>query len=590
MKLIKSVLVVLAFFAVQIPVNSQNKEGLIAFRNVNLITMTSEKVIPYQTVLIKGNKIFEIGSSRETDIPEDAVIIDGTGKYLMPGLADMHVHFGERDWETPDANLFLANGVTTVRDLSQGSFNSIKKWCEEFNSKKRLGPAIYNARTIWGWENNLLKIAPAAKENKYDCIKINSYLTKNAFYEIINEAKKLGIYTLGHIPCTINVSDVAASGMNELSHIEVIVESLLFGPHYEAISSNNFEKLDEEVKSASLKLLEAVHNDKSGTELNKIKVRLSEEVSKLKGKDFTITSTIAVEQSISWEFNDPQKIFESSGSKYISQKYLDDLKNGVVKNSNFKGKEWAAQLFYDLVRYTAAEIRKNKIRILAGTDSGPTFLGIVPGFSLIDELKLLVESGYSNYEALSSSTREASKIIEKMTGRDEFGTVEVSKRADLILLQNNPLDNIDNIRNPLGVMTAGVWLDKKELERLLDVKKKSIVPVLRDVWKNYSNVDSVISVYKKLRDENKYNEYYVTANSLTSIGYDLKKLGKNDVALRIFKLNAEEYPYNANSFDCLGEIYLEMGDKQKAVENYELALKMDPAFDSSIKALKELGR
>jgi tetratricopeptide (TPR) repeat protein len=590
MKFIKSVLIVLAFFAIQIPVNSQNKEGLVAFKNVNLITMTSDKVMPDRTVIVNGNKIYKIGSSREVSIPEGAVIIDGTGKYLMPGLADMHVHFGERDWETPDANLFLANGVTTVRDLSQGSFNSIKKWCEEFNSKKRLGPAIYNARTIWGWENNLLKITQSARENNYDCIKINSYLTKNAFYEIINDSKKLGIYTIGHIPYTINVSDVAASGMNELSHIEVIVESLLFGPHFEAISSNNFEKWDEEMKSSALALFEDVHNDKSGTGLNKIKARLSEEVSKLKGKDFTVTSTIAVEQSISWEFNDPQKISESPGSKYISGKYLDDLKNGVVKNSFYKGKEWAARLFYDLVLYTASEIRKNKIRIVAGTDSGPNFLGIVPGFSLIDELKLLVESGYSYYEALSSSTREASKIIEKMTGLDEFGTVEAGKRADFILLQNNPLDNIDNLRNPLGVMTAGVWLDKKELERLLDVKKKSVVPVLRDAWKNYNNVDSLVSVYKKLRDQNKYNEYYITANSLTSIGYDLKKLGRNDDALVIFKLNAEEYPNNANSFDCLGEIYLEIGDKQKAIDNYEQALKMDPSFDSSIKALKELGR
>lgn len=587
MKLIKSVLIVLAFFAVQIPVNSQNEEGMIAFRNVNLITMTSEKVIADQTVIVKGNNIYKIGSSKEVSVPEGAVIIDGKGKFLMPGLADMHVHFGERDWETPDANLFLANGVTTVRDLSQGSFNSIKKWCEEFNSKKRLGPAVYNARTIWGWENNLLKIAPAAKENNYDCIKINSYLTKNAFCEIINEAKKLGIYTLGHIPCTINVADVAASGMNELSHIEVIVESLLFGPHYESIPSNNW---DEKMVGDALALFETIHNDKSNVELNKIKVKLSGEVSELKGKDIAVTSTIVCDQAVYLQYNDPQKISAKPENKYIPQKYWDDLKNGEERNSFFRGKEWAAQLFYDLVRYTAAEIRKNKIRILAGTDSGPAFLGIVPGFSLIDELKLLVESGYSNYEALSSSTREASKIIEKMTGNDEFGTVEVSKRADLILLQNNPLDNIDNIRNPLGVMTAGVRLDKKELKLLLDVKKKSIVPVLRDVWKNYSNVDSVISVYKKLRDENKYNEYYITANSLTSIGYDLKKLGKNDVALRIFKLNAEEYPYNANSFDCLGEIYLEMGDKQKAVENYELALKMDPAFDSSIKALKELGR
>lgn len=588
MKLIKSILMVFAFVAFQITVLSQNKEGIIAFRNVNLITMTSEKVIANQTVLVNGNKIYKIGGSKEISIPEGSVIIDGTGKYLLPGLADMHIHFGASEWESSDANLYLANGVTTVRDLTQGStVSSIKKWSEEFNSKKRIGPAIYNAWTIWGFESNIFETIPLIKSNGYNCLKVNSFLSLKDFFNVIKKAREMGIYTLGHIALPVSIDDVISSGLNELSHVEVLPLALVNNNRYDSIPKN--ERGSEMVK-AMFALLEPAYNDKSGRELDKIKNMLGNEIAKFKGKDVTITTTLVCDESVALQYTNLQKIESRTDSKYIPIKFWDDLKNGREKNSFFRGKEWAAQMFYDLVKYSIGEIKRNGIKIVAGTDAGPFFMGIVPGFSLLDELKLIVESGYTPFEALSASTKDASKVIERMTGRDEFGTVEAGKRADLILLQNNPLENIDNIRNPLGVMTSGVWLDKNELVRLLDVKKKSIVTVLRDVWKNYSSVDSVIAAYKKLRDGNKYNEYFLSANSLTSIGYDLKKLGRNEDALIIFKLNAEEYPYNPNSFDCLGEIYLEMGDRQKAVEYYQQALKMDPSFDSSIKALKELGR
>jgi hypothetical protein len=130
----------------------EKAEGATAFRDVNLLPMTGNVVQPHQTVLVREGKILQVGDSRRIAVPKGARVIDGRGKYLMPGLADMHVHSGTRDWETPDYNLFLANGVTTMRDLTQGGpVSSIKTWCADFNGKKRLGPTIYNAWTVWCW-------------------------------------------------------------------------------------------------------------------------------------------------------------------------------------------------------------------------------------------------------------------------------------------------------------------------------------------------------------------------------------------------------------------------------------------------------
>ncbi len=91
---------------------------LFAFKNVNLIPMTSEKVIQNQTVLVMGDRIHKIGSVDNVEIPREAIVVDGTGKYLMPGLADLHVHLISKNWETPEVNMYLANGVTTIRDLT----------------------------------------------------------------------------------------------------------------------------------------------------------------------------------------------------------------------------------------------------------------------------------------------------------------------------------------------------------------------------------------------------------------------------------------------------------------------------------------
>jgi hypothetical protein len=174
------------------------EEKITAFQKVNLVPMTEEKITKNQTVLIKGDRIFKLGPSREIKIPSNARVIDGQGAYLMPGLADMHVHLTE-DWPLPQLDLYLANGVTTIRDLDGRDF--MLQWRDEIKAGKRAGPTLYVAApTIRGDEINTPELVLKHKSG-YDCIKLYSYLSKENYHKVMEIAKNNQLYTIGHIPC-----------------------------------------------------------------------------------------------------------------------------------------------------------------------------------------------------------------------------------------------------------------------------------------------------------------------------------------------------------------------------------------------------
>jgi tetratricopeptide (TPR) repeat protein len=581
----KKTLLILLCCAAALAAAENEKMSVTAFRDVNLVPMTGDAVLPHQTVLVRDGKIFQVGDGK-LSIPKGALVIDGRGRYLMPGLADMHVHSGTREWETPDYNLFLANGVTTLRDLTQeGPVGSIKRYCADFNSKKRLGPTIYNAWTLWGWEPHHAEAVAAVKANGYDCLKVNSYFTRAEFFEAVKQAAAAGLYTIGHVPWTLSMDDVVASGYNELSHVELLPIMLINNSRFETLPKN---KWNEEMLNRMFSELTPVLEDPSGKELQKVEARLADMIAKLKGTGVTVTTTLVCDEVMALTYNNLSEIVQRQGSRYLPRQYWDNLMKGKEKNAYFRGKEKAAQLFYNLIRFSLGEIRKNGIPIVAGTDSGPSFIAAAPGFALHDELQAIAGCGYTPYEALTAATRDASKVVAKMTGRDEFGTVEEGKRADLLLLADNPLQDLAAARNPLGVMTAGVWLPRPELDRLMQVKRKLATPILREAAKKTASAAAVIAEYTKLCGENRYNDYYMSEGVLITLGYDFLQAGKIDEAIEIFKFNCQEYPFSANVYDSLAEAYIKKGDKAAAIAAYRKALAMDPNFESSIKALQEL--
>ena len=183
----------------------------------------------YQSSLIKGKRIIEIGPSKRIAVPEDSKLIDGTGTYLMPGLVDMHMHTRDNrddwlsDWPVSPFYLYLANGATTVRCLGPtgGSHNYVLRWRDKINEGELIGPTIYTCvLIIYGPVNNAQKTVREQKTHGFDFIKLYSFLSKNEFRKAMVGAKQVGIYTAGHIPFQVGLEGVLSEGMYEIAHIE----------------------------------------------------------------------------------------------------------------------------------------------------------------------------------------------------------------------------------------------------------------------------------------------------------------------------------------------------------------------------------
>lgn len=559
----------------------------IVFRNVNLVPMTTNKVISGQTVVVADGKIARIGSARKISIPEGATVIDGAGKYLMPGLADMHTHLNDAMFEYPFFNLFLANGVTTIRDLAQGSPPMVLHYRGEIESGTRLGPNILAAYTLWGWEKDLTGLVRGQRSLGYDCLKVNSYFSQAGFDTVMRETRRLEWYTLGHIPQMVRLDGVLAGGMNELSHIEELMIFEMLGIDWSKVTSNeSFETQFIEAFHAAC----ARYRDASADE---IRAAFGDEVkravAKFKSKDISLTTTVVIHEDVMNKLVDLEKIKAAPYARYVAPKFWKDVAAGTDKHQQMivKGDERAWYFVYELQNVLLQELRKAGVPLVLGTDVGPTFFSLVPGFAVHDELRLLAQNGFTPYEALSLATRRAGEVAGRMTGRNDFGTIEKGKRADLVLLERNPLENVDNARDPLGVMAGGRWLPRDTLAMLLTIKHKPILDMLKASYAD-GGIDAAMEAYRKLTEGNRYNEHRYGPGTLVQVGYLLLEDGKTDEALRVLRLNKEQYPADWNAWDSYGEACMKAGMKDEAIRSYERALEIDPTQENPRKMLREL--
>jgi imidazolonepropionase-like amidohydrolase len=558
----------------------------IIFKNVSLVPMTGNSTIPDQAVVIRGSKIVRIGPTGQISRPEDAVVIDGEGAFLMPGLADMHAHYSG-SFPHPFFNLFLANGVTTVRDLAQGAPASILSFRREIESGKRLGPRLLIATTVWGWEKPILDFVAAQRPLGFDALKINSYLSPADFEAVMGLAERIGWYTLGHIPYLVGLDGVIAGGMSEIAHVEeLIIMELLGIDRSRASKAEDFDDLlVEAFRRESKPWLDASPR----AIRDAYRPRAAAVAAKLKGKDITVNTTLLVEEDIKLKLNDPAALRSARHAPYIHPQFWQDIEAGKDKHQQFviKGEERAWVWVYEVEKVMCEELKRAGVRLVLGTDVGPTYLSFAPGFSLLDELRVLIECGFSPYEAIAAGTRTASEVAARMTGRNEFGTIEAGKRADLILLEKNPLDSVENLRRPLGVMAAGRWLPRVELEKLLAVTKEEIGEGLLQAYPR-GGVEGVEEQYRFYRDNNFYNVYRYSEGTLNAAAGRLLEEGHVEDALRLFRASTEYYPDAWSVFDNYGEACLKAGKRDLAIKSYERALVLDPSQAGVRKALEQL--
>jgi imidazolonepropionase-like amidohydrolase len=461
---------------------NQNSEQTIAFTNVILIPMTSETVVENQTVLVRGSKIVAIGASDELKIPHGSQVIDGQGAYLMPGLADMHAHTristGQwaQPWEDPAVwpvhplNLYIVNGVTTIRDLSAmdetGTYPLQLR--DEIREGKRVGPTIYTAgESLYysplGDPEGLVR---QNHERGYDLLKVFPYLSVADFQAAMREAKKLGTYTTGHVPYAVGLDGVLAEGMDEIAHAEELVweftefdrGSLLspqeWGPYlFQAIT----QKID---LTSSTPLAEFEMKNQS---------TLENFANRLRTAGVSVCTTIDIAEIIRMKLFQPEAFLARPENKFLDPMYLESVRQGQeYQQLESRGWEKIFVLQYDVDTWILRGLHEAGVQLLLGTDALGG-IGIVPGFSVHDELRILVENGFTPYEALLTGTVNAAKVVERMTGEGDFGTIETGKRADLILVSGNPLEDISTIKKPLGVLAAGRWYSAEELFKLIEI-------------------------------------------------------------------------------------------------------------------------
>lgn len=445
-----------------------------AFIHANIIPMTTEGVLTDQTVIVEGKRILIVDPSSEAEIPLKARVINCRNAYLMPGLADMHMHIRydwlSEAWPVCPLKLYLANGVTTIRCFGPNGKTGRYglQWREEIESRRLDGPNILTCGPMLRghFNEDPENIVIKQKYQGFDFIKIFSFVTRQEYHAIMETAKKVQIYTAGHIPFQVGLEGIIAEGMDEVAHIEEFLWE------FSGLDRGRYFEGEKEWMAYVIKATFARFEPYLQLNMQEKEQRLEALAAgilkKLKSRPIPVCTTLVVDDIIMQKLFAPNQFLKKPENKYLPGTYMKRFREGREKHQlQFKGGEAFAPFKYMLDKKFLKAFKKANIPLLLSTDAGTGGMGIVPGFSIHDELGILVENGFSPYEAIATGTVTASKIVKRMNGQDDFGTIAPGKRADLILVEQNPLEDVANARKIRGVMAAGRWYDQETLSKML---------------------------------------------------------------------------------------------------------------------------
>jgi len=591
---------------------SCSKVETVVFKNVNVISMTSETILENQDVFVKGNQIEAVLASGTRVNGEANFVIDGKGKFLIPGLADMHVHIYQ-NIEGSDLPLYIANGVTTIRDCNGREF--ILKFREEVEKEKRVGPRILcTTYTIRGYEKEPWKLVKERYGKGYDAVKFYSnFKTTDDFRQAMNEAKDIHAYTIGHIPYTVGLDGIIQQGMDEIAHVEEIA--------WEFAEIKKDQNMDA---NGWLRYIVGRYIQKySNMPLHKVKAMLQLEakeiVNKLKGKNIAVNTTCHYTHLIEKKILDAENYINMPHLKYLPPDYFINVGLGQEKHQRQFGEikhlipVWATMLETLLI-----QLHKDGVLVTGGTDA-LWDMGLVPGFSLHDELAYFVEIGLTPYDAIKMCTANAGEVARRMIGLEEteFGTVETGKRADLVLLDHNPLEDIHHIRTNSGVMANGKWYSKEACSELLafddsrhqaylDVfkacqalRKNDEAPfntfmqnaehkdIKKAIYQHRNISEKLLQIMHQKGQSDRVKEYFKGAvqsnwddfNYLNAIswnaGCEMRIKAIYPEAIRAVK-RAIELREHAGIYDTLAWLYALNGEYENALKAIDEARKLDP--------------
>ncbi|MCY4029988.1 MAG: amidohydrolase family protein [Acidobacteria bacterium] len=447
---------VLGLLVLSAPASSQ-PTGVAAFVNVALVPMDRERVVPSQTVVVRGGRIDEIGPADTVEVPDGAMVVDGRGRYLIPGLADMHAHLPApptpQDVIDSVLFLFVANGVTTVRGMmGHPSHTGLR---DRVARDEVLGPTLYVAgpplesRSVTDAETARTVVREQAVEG-FDFIKVID-VNAEAYNAIIETADDLDIPVVGHVPRAVGILGALGLGQVSVEHLDGYLEAAEAddSPIRDADFTTRSRQLPLVVDTTKFPRLVMETRD-SGT--------------------WNVPTLALYETFLAPDRGEALKL-ERPEVRYLPPETVEEwvtLKNEFLDNPTRNVMGFAVtgpgvSRLLALRKEMVQALHDGGARLILGTDALQLFM--VPGFSVHREMVLLVESGLSPYQVLELGTRNVAEYLGQLS---EVGTIAAGKRADLLLLEANPLEDIGNVLRRSGVMVRGNWVSEAEIQSHLE--------------------------------------------------------------------------------------------------------------------------
>ncbi len=550
--------------------------SITAIVGVNVIPMDEDRLLENQTVIIIDGLITEISNFDDVSIPDAAKRIEGNGRYLMPGLADLHTHLRGQDQYVS----YLAFGVTTVMHLggSESHGRDLLEHRRQISAGSIIGPNIYATERTFDGDppasggayrfsspDAARKKVTELKDAGFDFIKIYNNVSYPVFQAIVDEARRQGLPVFGHVPRNFDPLTAMREGQNAVVHTEEFFFTYFEGPRSTVDMDREYE--------ADLSTIPAL-----------IEVLVENNVAVMPDLAFTFTNFLmwdsleTIWMDAEMKFLHPDTVFDW---RVANINRREEIENFIIRE------QWKYELMQELTR----QFQQAGILQVIGTDA--SLPGLFPGKAAHRELTELVKAGLSNFDALSIGTRNAGEFVRRYIDENaRFGKIEIGYRADLFLVAENPLEDVRNARNVEAVAVNGRWLQKAEL----DHQRKLLAERFQALNKVNEQVDTALegdrarSVIQNILAVHADDADTVAAieKRINSSGYGAAFADRIDRAQQILELGTQLFPASANAWDSLAEITLFQGDREKAIEYYMKALKVDPEFSNAAEQLRKL--
>ncbi|MDX5338753.1 MAG: amidohydrolase family protein [Cyclobacteriaceae bacterium] len=459
--------------------HSQQSEQAILLSNVQVVKVESGEILPNSAILIEKGLIRAIGPKAElAKLSQNKLEVDGQGKYLIPGLWDMHVHLEGADLvEDNEALLpvFLAYGITTVRDCASDLGLQVLKWREEINQGTRLGPTIYTAgrklegkNSLWKGdleisnEEELHAMLDTLERDRVDFVKITeNTLNGELFLKSVQAAHDRGFRVSGHVPMNLTISELLDAGYTSVEHASYLLR--LGGEE---------DRIMKELRAGK------ISNQEADQQLNATfdQTRAIEKYRNLGSRGLFVCPTLIGSQQLAY-------LQETDHSQ---DEFLDYLSERFVRNYQWRidrmANETPAQLQQrkdrlELLKQQLPLMQEAGIRLMAGSDAAALNTYVYPAESLLQELEIFQEAGLSPLQILQSTTLAGAEYFGVT---DQQGSISPGKKADLVLLEENPLERIQALRAVNSVLVRGRFYDRSQLDLMLENARQTKLKLDRE--------------------------------------------------------------------------------------------------------------